>query len=136
MTAASATERSTPAQPRPVRRALSALVFVAAVISGCSSQENAVAPTARPAAQALSPATIGLTVRVLTRGAEMPVAGANVTMDDTLIGQTDIDGAVRATVVIGAEFHIVVSAAGFVGNGAWGAVASEERWTFYLERQL
>lgn len=111
------------------------LMVVVSALAGCAAQSSAVAPTGQPAAQAHAPVTIGLTVIVLTRGAETPVPGAAVTMDDAPVGQTGSDGSIRTTVVIGTEFHIVVSAAGFIGNGAWGSVASEERWTFYLERQ-
>lgn len=111
------------------------LMVVVCALAGCSYQSSVVGPTGQPATQAHGPATVGLTVVVRTHGAEAPVPGAAVMMDDTLIGQTDSDGSIRTTVVIGTAFHIVVSAVGFIGNGAWGSVASEERWTFYLEQR-
>jgi len=76
---------------------------------------------------------VGLTVRVLTRGTETPIAAASVFQDDTAVGTTNGSGELRTNVPLDIEFHINVSAPGYMGFGATGSVRSEERWTFYLE---
>lgn len=104
------------------------------VLSGCSyGASSTVAPTATTPITPQSSST-PLTVLVLTRGSETPVPGAAVARDDQSVGETGSDGAIRTVVPVGKEFHITVAASGFLGNGAWGTVEGEERWTFYLER--
>ena len=78
-------------------------------------------------------ASVALTVRVLTRGTEQPITGATVSQNSTTVGRTGDTGELRTNVPLDVEFHISVSAAGYVGFGAIGTVRDEERWTFYLE---
>jgi hypothetical protein len=63
----------------------------------------------------------------------MPIAAARVFQDDAVVGTTNGSGELRTNVPMDIEFHIDVSAPGYVGFGATGSVRSEERWTFYLE---
>jgi hypothetical protein len=106
------------------------------VLSGC---ERITTPTVASALTSPSPAvpasTIALTVRVLTRGSEEPVPHATVFRNDAAVGQTDTGGFLRAEVPLGVEFSIHVTAPGFIGWGASATVTSQERWTFYLERE-
>ena len=76
-----------------------------------------------------------LTVRVLERGTQLPLAEALVLRDNDVVGRTDGDGMAQAKVPVGVEFQIGVKAAGFVSIGAAGTVTGHERWTFYLERE-
>lgn len=78
---------------------------------------------------------MGLTVRVLTRTTELPIAGATVFDGENPVGMTGDGGELQTKVPLGVEFHIRVAAAGFVGLGAFGTVNGEERWTFYLEHE-
>jgi hypothetical protein len=108
------------------------------MLSGCNGELAPSAPTpfsAPAAATAPSPSTVSLTVRVLTRGSEQPLPDATVLQNNQIIGQTDRDGLARAQVPVGVEIDIDVRAAGFIGIGASGTVRTEERWTFYLERE-
>jgi hypothetical protein len=114
-----------------VRTLLSIILTAASLSIGCAGATTPVAPTSPPA---VSPASsVGLTVRVLTRATESPIAGANVFATDGMVGVTDATGELRTNVPLGVEFHIRVAAQGFVGLGAYGTVNGEERWTFYLE---
>ncbi len=107
------------------------VAFAACVAScACVSKSSPTSPSTIAA-----PSTLPLVVKVVTRGAETPIPGASVFENDRLVGQTDHGGEVNATVAPGIEFHITVTASGYDGNGAWGTVNSEERWTFYLEPQ-
>jgi hypothetical protein len=113
-------------------------IQLAAVLSGCDRMRSAdgpTAPTATPAVAANPAATIGLTVRVLVRSSEEPVAAATVFRNNAAVGQTDADGVLNADVPLGVEFSIDVTAPGFIGSGASATVNSKERWTFYLERE-
>ena len=111
------------------------VVACAAVLSGCDVIHSSATPTApAPTAAAPPAATIGLTIRVLTRGSEEPVAAATVFRNRIAVGQTDAAGIAHAEVPLGVEFSIDVTAPGFVGSGASATVSSQERWTFYLER--
>jgi|SRR6516165_1896008 len=74
-----------------------------------------------------------LTVQVLTRSDEQPIAGAAVWENAATVGETDANGISRVTVARGADLHISVTANGYVGFGASGTVNSEETWWFYLE---
>ena len=97
----------------------------------CAGARTPAAPTM---AAAITPsASTDLTVRVLTRGSELPIAGATVFQGTSAVGTTDGIGELRTNVPVDVEFHISVDAPGFVGLGASGTVRSEERWTFYLE---
>lgn len=119
---------------RAPRHTASWVLLASTLVCGCSYQASTtVAPTSRAVAQDTQ--SIALTVVVLTRGSESPVPGAAVRKDGQVIGKTSLDGSLQTTVPMGTEFHIVVDAPGFFGDGAWGSVASAERWTFYLERQ-
>jgi hypothetical protein len=113
------------------------LVALGGVLSGCEAMPPT-GPTA-PAATRTVPAsptvTIGLTVRVLTRSSEEPVAAATVFRNNTAVGQTDTAGVLHAEVPLGVEFSIDITAPGFIGSGASATVNSQERWTFYLERE-
>jgi hypothetical protein len=73
-----------------------------------------------------------LTVRVLTRTTERPIAGAAEFNGDSPVGFTDSSGAPRTNVPLRVEFRIREAASGFVGLAA-GTVNGDERWTFYLE---
>jgi hypothetical protein len=114
------------------------VITLAAVLSGCEVIRSANGPTAPTATSTVAPspaATIGLTVRVLVRSSEEPVAAATVFRNNAAVGQTDSDGVLYADVPLGVEFSIDVTAPGFIGSGASATVTSRERWTFYLERE-
>jgi len=111
-------------------RATVCLAMCVAVLSGCEVMHSSTAPTTPKAAQP----TTELTVRVLTRGSEEPVAAATVFRNQIAVGETDAEGIVRAQVPLGVEFTIDVTAPGFIGSGASATVNGQERWTFYLER--
>jgi hypothetical protein len=110
-------------------------VVAAQVLSGCSQITAPTASTPNATVPVQAGSTIGLTVRVLVRGSEEPVAAATVFRNNAAVGQTDVAGMLKAQVPIGIEFSIDVTAPGFVGCGAMAKVTSEERWTFYLERE-
>ena len=65
----------------------------------------------------------------------LPLSEVLVLRDDDVVGRTDGTGMVQANVPVGVEFQIGVKATGFKSAGAAGTVMSQERWTFYLERQ-
>ncbi len=103
-------------------------------LAGCVSHSPASpSPTASTPAPTSS-SSIPLTVHVVTRGVEQPISGATVFQDNRLVGETGRDGAVLTEVPLGVEFHIAVTADGYVSLGASGTVRSAEQWTFYLER--
>jgi hypothetical protein len=108
---------------------------LAATLTGCTSTISPTAPTTvTNSAPATAPAsTIALTIRVLTRGTELPLADVTVLEGNRVVATTDRDGLARAQVPAGVEINIDVRANGFVGFGASGTVTTEERWTFYLE---
>jgi hypothetical protein len=113
-------------------------IILALVLSGCEVTRSTNGPTAPSAATTVPStpaATIGLTVRVLVRGSEEPVAAATVFRNNASVGQTNSDGVLRAEVPIGVLFSIDVTAPGFFASGASATVTSQERWTFYLERE-
>jgi len=115
-----------------------ALLIAAGIAGACSvTKSSPVAPSTTPTAAAApqSASSLTLIVQVVTRGAETPIPGASVFENGRLVGSTDASGIVSTTVTPGVEFHITVTASGYDGNGAWGSVSSEERWTFYLEPQ-
>jgi hypothetical protein len=114
-----------------VRRIALLLLAAAGLTIGCTGTRAPNAPT--PAIPVSSSESVGLTVRVLTRGTEAPIAAARVFQDDTAVGTTNGSGELRTNVPVDIDFHITVSAPGYVGLGATGSVRSEERWTFYLE---
>lgn len=110
---------------------MSILLTSATLSIACASPAAPTAPT--PPAPVSPASSVGLTVRVLTRATESPIAGANVFADEGRVGVTNAAGELRTNVPLGIEFHIRVAASGFVGFGAYGTVNGEERWTFYLE---
>ena len=111
-------------------------VALGVVLSGCERITSpTVASTVSPAAPAVPASTIALTVRVLARGSEEPVPHATVFRNNAAVGQTDTGGFLRAEVPLGVEFSIDVIAPGYIGWGASATVTSQERWTFYLERE-
>jgi hypothetical protein len=115
--------------------------FVVAVASvflswACARSNTPVAPTSPHVATTSDlSSSVGLTVRVVTRGAEQPIAGATVFENSDVVGRTDTGGEIQTNVPLGVEFHISVAATGFVTIGAFGTVRSQERWTFYLEHE-
>jgi hypothetical protein len=113
---------------------LTLLVGITLLTAACANKGSLVAPTNNSSTPGALPGATStpLTVCVRTRGAEQPIAGATVVQDDRVAGQTDAAGIVRTTVPLQVDFHIRVTAPGFIGEGAWGSVAREERWTFYL----
>jgi hypothetical protein len=72
-----------------------------------------------------------LTVRVLARNSQLPIAGAQIATP-TLTASTDVDGMCSFTVHAGEAVDVDVSAAGYESMGASGVLGSSERWTFYL----
>jgi hypothetical protein len=110
------------------------VIALAGILSGCERLVTPAGPTTVASAAAPAP-TVALTVRVLVRGSEEPVPHATVFRNNSAVGQTDIGGLLRAEVPLGVEFSIHVSAPGFIGWGASATVTSQERWTFYLERE-
>jgi hypothetical protein len=112
-------------------------IALGGVFSGCErlAAPTAATPVAATAAPAAPAPTVALTVRVLVRGSEEPVPDATVFRNNAAVGQTDSGGVLRAEVPLGVEFSIHVTAAGFIGWGASATVSSQERWTFYLERE-
>jgi hypothetical protein len=119
-------------------RSACAVAALAGLLSGCEAMRSTngpTAPTATPTAAPSPTATIGLTVRVLVRSSEEPVAAATVFRNNAAVGQTDSEGVLHADVPLGVEFSIDVTAPGFIGSGASATVTSHERWTFYLERE-
>lgn len=109
------------------------LLVTVLAAAACACSATKASPTAPSAVT--TAASLPLTVMVVTRGAETPIAGAAVFKNGLQIGQTDAGGAVQATVEPGVQFHITVTATGYDGNGAWGEVEGPERWTFYLAAQ-
>jgi hypothetical protein len=83
----------------------------------------------------VSDKSVTLTVQVLTRGAEQPIAGASVRENDTIVEETDATGVARITVPYGVDLQISVTAPGYEGFGASGTVTTPERWRFYLAPQ-
>lgn len=114
-----------------VRRIALLLLASATLTISCADTRAPNAPTR--ALPVSSSESVGLTVRVLMRGSEAPIAAASVFQDDAAVGTTNGSGELRTNVPIDIEFHINVSAPGYVALGATGSVRSEERWTFYLE---
>lgn len=74
---------------------------------------------------------ITLTVRVLQRTTELPIAGARV-RTSTGDGSTDAAGLFVLSVAPGFSTDVDVSAPGYEPMGASGVLADSERWTFYL----
>jgi hypothetical protein len=113
---------------------LTLILGIALWTGACANKGGSMVGPSDPSTPGAQPGTTStpLTVCVRTRGAEQPIAGATVFQDDRVAGQTDAAGIVRTIVPLAVDFHIRVSAPGFVGEGAWGSVANEERWTFYL----
>lgn len=114
-----------------VRRIALLLLASVSLTIACTGTHAPNAPTR--AVPVSSSESVGLTVRVLMRGSEAPIAAASVFQDDTAVGTTNGSGELRTNVPMDIEFHINVSAPGYVSLGATGSVRSEERWTFYLE---
>ena len=104
-----------------------AIAFVGTSVA-CSSTQIPTAP-----AELVAEKTANLTVRVLTRGTEQPIAGATVSKNGAVVGATNGLGEMRTPVPVGTDFQIDVAAPGLVGFGVGGTVRSDERWTFYLE---
>lgn len=113
--------------------AASALLCVGLMGSGCTLQSS-VAPT-NPVGGWESPPSASqtsvLTVRVLARGSEQPIAGAQV-RTPTYRTTTGADGLCALTVARGEEMEVSVSAPGYQPMGASGVLGGDERWTFYL----
>jgi hypothetical protein len=121
------------ARPRGVRTVALASIVLAVLSTACAGSPSPVAPTT-PVAITPS-ASVNLTVRVLTRGTEVPITGARVFQNSAAVGTTNAGGELRTNVPVDVEFQIDVTAPGYVGFGVTGTVRGEERWTFYLEPQ-
>jgi hypothetical protein len=109
------------------------LLYAAITGTGCVSR-SAVAPTDAAAPRSPSSAqTASLTVRVLARESESPIAGAAVRSEAT-VRTTDAAGVCVLPFVVGEELDVRVSAPGFEPMGASATLAANERWTFYLPK--
>ena len=78
-----------------------------------------------------SAATATLTVRVLARQSELPIAGAQINTLEAH-GATDASGECVLSIATGLEVEVNVSADGYESMGAAGTLGNNERWTFYL----
>ena len=78
-----------------------------------------------------SAATATLTVRVLARQSERPIAGAHISTGSAQ-GSTDVSGLYVVSIPTGVEVDVQVSADGYQSMGAAGTLGNDERWTFYL----
>jgi hypothetical protein len=87
-------------------------------------------PAPRPA-NGGSAATATLTVRVLSRQSELPIAGAHINTPEAH-GATDASGECVLSIATGLEVEVNVSADGYESMGAAGTLGNNERWTFYL----
>lgn len=87
-------------------------------------------PSSTPGPSVEVPAAT-LTVRVLARTSELPIAGAYIETPTTT-GSTDAEGTCTLTVPAGQPVDVNVSAEGYEPMGASGVLGSSERWTFYL----
>ena len=105
-----------------------ALLGTVACTAGSPTAPTAPAPTP---ANGGSAATATLTVRVLSRQSELPIAGARI---DTPVahGATDASGEYVLSIATGKEVEVSVSADGYESMGAAGTLGNNERWTFYL----
>jgi hypothetical protein len=101
---------------------------------GGSSPAAPTVPSNQPPVTSPGVTSTALSVRVLTRSLETPIEGASVLQNSSLVGKTNSEGVAEFNVPIGVEFHISVTASGYVGLGSSGTVESSEVWTFYLER--
>ena len=100
--------------------------------TGCAGQ-SPLAPTETTEAAptgAISAAGT-LTIRVLSRASEQPIAGATIVTPTARIA-TDATGVGTLVVTPGQEVDVSVSAAGYDTMGASAVVGAAERWTFYL----
>lgn len=122
-----------PAYLKLVRADVSvAFALAVSMIGGaCASPASPSATTVHaPTSTATS---VPLTIRVLVRGTEAPIAGAAVFEHDVPMGQTAATGDFQMPVTPNTDLEINVTAAGFIGFGASGRISSAELWTFYLE---
>jgi hypothetical protein len=111
------------------------MMLSAALLSGaCASPAAPSAPTAPAGSGAgdVPASSVRLTVRVLIRAQDAPVAGAVVTVDGET-AKVDAAGTCEFDVRPGAMANVDVSASGFAPLGASGVLLNDERWTFYLE---
>ncbi len=111
---------------------LVALLSATTILAGCASQ-SPVGPTQALVypISASRPQNSALTVRVLSRDSEQPIAGAAV-QSATTSATTDALGVCTLSVVVGEELEVNVSASGYEPMGASGLLGPNERWTFYL----
>ncbi len=118
-----------------LRGLIGSLLLVTSTLAvGCASPSSPslVRPTGAGAGDAPASHMVTLTVRVVARAVETPLPGAVVRTDDGTV-QADANGTCQLAVRSGATANVDVSAAGYVPLGASGVLASDERWTFYLE---
>ncbi len=73
-----------------------------------------------------------LTLRVLARTAETPIANATIHQNGVYVGRTDTDGSFALRIQPG-WIGITVIADTYRGFTAEAEVFSDERWSFYLE---
>ncbi len=113
-----------------MRQSAFSLCIALTILAGACSRLTTT-PTAPSSAVASSSTAVTLTVRVLTRSTEAPIAGALVSYN----GQgsyTDRSGELLVTVVRGQETTVQVSAAGYAPMTASAVLGGDELWTFYL----
>jgi len=107
-------------------------LLILLMATGCATQ-SPLAPTetTTPAATGAISAVGTLTIRVLSRASEQPIAGAAIVTESVRIA-TDATGVGTLVVTPGEEVDVQVSAAGYDTMGASAVVGAAERWTFYL----
>src|SRR5689334_5973284 len=117
----------------PKRRRFAVAAVVACTLWGACAQSDPTAPSTNPTGfpDATGLSGVTLTVRVLQRTTELPIAGARVTTSSGT-GSTDASGLFVMAVAPGRSTDVDVSAPGYESMGASGVLADNERWTFYL----
>lgn len=113
-----------------LKRFLTVCALLGTVACSAVSPSAPTTPAPRPQ-NGGSAATATLTVRVLARQSEQPIAGARI-KTDTAHGSTDASGLCQLSIPTGAEVEVNVSAEGYESMGAAGTLGNDERWTFYL----
>jgi hypothetical protein len=116
------------------RTGMAPLLFVVALLGpGCRAQSSVAPSEPPPVVSQPAASTSVLTVRVLTRASEQPIARAEV-RTSTSRAMTGSDGVCVLDIIPGEELEVTVSAAGYQTIIAAGVLGSHERWTFYLQQ--
>lgn len=115
---------------------LAAVTLTVGLLSACAQSPTGPTAVTEPLPVVeTSPATTVidgvLTIRVLERGTEEPIASALVVGSDDR-ATTDASGSCTLHVVQGTEYEVNVSAPGYQPMGASAILTNNERWTFYL----